>query len=260
MGVVVVGVGRSGTSVATAALAALMPNAELPGDDFPAGPDNPRGYYESATLTGYDNRLLCHLGGAWNLPPRLEEGWVARLAESPGFGPDTARSIFRSVFSTDGWVWKDPRLCVLVPYWASLVDIDGYLMVWRDPREVVASTRIQAGMTLEQGLAHWEQTTRAALVSLNGQRVAVCSYSCLLEDRPHWFDTVGRLLGSIGRSPIRGIDVLDQVVDRHLHRQQASDRLAINVDQRCESLVARLTRLEGFHESMTPVALSGSHK
>jgi hypothetical protein len=256
MGVVVVGVGRSGTSVATAALAAFMSNAELPGDAFAADFDNPRGYYQSATLTGYDERLLGHLGGAWNWPPRLEEGWVARAAESPGFDPDAARRVFRSVFSTDRWVWKDPRLCVLAPYWASLIDIEGYLMVWRDPREVAASTRMQAGMTLERGLAHWEQTTRAALVSLAGQRVAVCSYSCLLEDRTRWLDTVGRLLRSIGRGPVGGIDILDQIIDRQLYRQQASDRPTINVEQRHQSLVTWLTHLDGFHESMTPIDMS----
>src|SRR6478736_1890747 len=69
--VVVLGMHRSGTSVATR-LAALRGLALCLPDDLLAGfPGNPRGHWESRSLLAFDERLLGELGGTWFCPPSL---------------------------------------------------------------------------------------------------------------------------------------------------------------------------------------------
>jgi hypothetical protein len=66
-------------------------------------------------------------------------------------------------------VWKDPRLCLLLPYWRTLLPVPpAAVFVWRNPLAVAHSLHRRDGMPLVVGLALWERYNRAALAGLVG--------------------------------------------------------------------------------------------
>src|SRR5256714_7974765 len=113
--VLVLGMHRSGTS-ATARLVSLLGLPIGKEDDLkPRSEANPTGYWESNSLTAFNDRLLRFLGGSWAAPPTLPLGWESalRLAGHRRLGG----TLFRCVHDREGWVWKDPRTSVTLPFW-----------------------------------------------------------------------------------------------------------------------------------------------
>lgn len=43
-------------------------------DLLPPTPENPKGFWESASLTAFNDDLLQFVGGTWSGPPHLGEG------------------------------------------------------------------------------------------------------------------------------------------------------------------------------------------
>src|SRR4051794_2356889 len=74
-GVVVLGMHRSGTSAVTRLInllgVSVGDTADLVGEDHA----NRRGYWESYSLSTYQEHLLELLGGSWYRPPALAPGW-----------------------------------------------------------------------------------------------------------------------------------------------------------------------------------------
>ena len=75
-------------------------------DDLkPADEDNPRGYFESRSLTSFNRRLLLEVGGApYSLAPRFPDGWMA----APSLDPlrEEARELMQTLHPTTPWVWR----------------------------------------------------------------------------------------------------------------------------------------------------------
>src|SRR5215471_17689222 len=119
--VVVTGMGRSGTSLTTELLGRL--GLDLgPADRMlpPVANDNPRGYWEQASVVDLNDEVLALFGGNWERPPRLSPGWEDEPAIAPLrrraaglllelFGPTPRR-----------WALKDPRMALTVPFWRPL--------------------------------------------------------------------------------------------------------------------------------------------
>ena len=113
------------------------------------GPDNPAGYWENRAVKELDDELLAHLGGAWDQPPLLEPGW----ALDPGLDPFRERALeilgrdlARPSSGGGPMGCKEPRLCLLHPFWRTVVAISHTVVVVRHPVEVVASLRRRNGM------------------------------------------------------------------------------------------------------------------
>lgn len=140
-GVFVLGMHRSGTSAVAGTLARM---GLTPGKhDFAPSPDNAKGYYESAPLADINEGLLNILGGTWYEPP---EKYVWKWL--PNHYEESLRT-FHEEFPEEPWMWKDPRLCLLLPYWLSILEGDFRAVVVRRPqREVAASLKARDGMSL----------------------------------------------------------------------------------------------------------------
>ena len=179
--VLVVGMHRSGTSALTGALGRL--GLALPStDDLVSGRyDNPV-HYESQALNDLDDAVLGALGGSWSAPPTLEPGWEASAAVLEV--SRHAATAARRAFPVPGpVVWKDPRLCLLLPLWRSLLPAPVVtVFLWRSPHAVARSLRARQGFPLSLGLALWERYTRHALAGLAGHGVYVLRYEDLLAD------------------------------------------------------------------------------
>ncbi len=179
--VLVLGMHRSGTSALTGALADLglmVPAA----DDIVVGRyDNPV-HYESQSLTDLDDAILGALGGTWSAPPVLKPGWE----RSPAVVEMATRAAgsARRAFPRDGpVVWKDPRLCLLLPLWRSILPPPVVtVLLWRAPLATARSLRSRQGFTVSLGLALWDRYTRHALAALAGHAAYVMRYEELLAD------------------------------------------------------------------------------
>jgi len=122
-------------------------------DDLEPAPDNPRGFFESRSLTGFNDQLLASLGGDWCHPPLLPPRW----SEPPLLDQISAqRQQFATYASRRDWVDKDPRLCITLPALQHLLLCRvPVLVALREPLEVAASLQLRNGFAIERGLALW---------------------------------------------------------------------------------------------------------
>lgn len=158
---VVTGMHRSGTSLAARILnllgVELGPREAL----LDATDANPRGYWEAQAVTDLDNELLGHLGGSWHTPPPLVDGW----AQDPSLDDvrRRARRLLDDLFGdADVAAFKDPRASLLLPFWRTVVPIDGTLVVLRRPAEVAESLRVRDGHHPDRAAGLWLDYVTAA--------------------------------------------------------------------------------------------------
>jgi hypothetical protein len=181
----VIGMHRSGTSAVAELLLHLGLHGPAASDLVPASDSNPRGNNESVTLNRFNNQLLLVLGGSWAAPPRLERGW--ELAPYLDEQRKEAARLSAAVFNRQPFVWKDPRNCILLPFWRSVLGPPvAAIYVIRDRLEVAGSLQARNGFTLTHGLALWERYIRSSLLALDGIATLVLRYDDLLDSTPEW--------------------------------------------------------------------------
>jgi hypothetical protein len=191
--VLLLGMHRSGTSVATRLLVLLglaVPEGRLiPPDEY-----NPGGYWESRALTDVGDLVLEALGSPWFAPPDVAE--VAdRQSELDALLPGALEEARRAFPGDRTGVWKDPRTCVLLPFWERVFGSTApVVVVHRHPLEVADSLRRRQGFAVPYSLALWERYTRGALAGPGSRPVHVESYAGLVEDAGGWLDRVSDFL------------------------------------------------------------------
>ena len=216
--VVVVGAHRSGTSAITGALVALGLQGVDPGDRMDWAESNPE-HWESLAAALFDDELLAEVGGSWDAPPELGRMPDARTARrSPA-------DIMAAAYPGPGpLVWKDPRACLLLPYWRHVLPTPlTAVFVWRDPMAVAQSLHARDGMSIEYGLALWERYNRSAAAGLQGVDTYVLDYDAAMADTTAAFDSIATWLGDLDRfgpSDRRwDIDAAAATIDQGLHHQ-----------------------------------------
>jgi hypothetical protein len=152
---------RSGTSVAARALVSLGISLGDPDGLQPPGKDNPRGYWENRYVKELDDEILAACGGAWDVPPVLDPGWEHDTALDPF--RDRAHAILAEWFPPGVPIgWKDPRLCLLLPFWRTVVPVDTTVLVVRHPLEVADSLAARNGMARPEAALLWLRYLLAA--------------------------------------------------------------------------------------------------
>lgn len=166
-GIIIVGMHRSGTSL-VARMAHLWgasvvdDQALIPADDWNEG-----GYWEWMPLVRFNLELLSQLGASgWNPPPLDRIPRQLLLAQQSALAARAHCILSESNAGGRPWMWKDPRLAVLLPFWTSLWDDPIYLVPVRHPGEVAASLALRDGASPEAGLALWRHYNTAILRSL----------------------------------------------------------------------------------------------
>lgn len=202
--VLVVGMHRSGTSAVTGALGRLGLQLPAGGDLVTGRFDNPA-HHESDALNRFDDELLRVLGGSWSGPPiRVDVGWEDS-ARVDALVP-RAREAARRAFPPEGAnAWKDPRLCLLLPFWRRQLDPGARaVLVWRDPLSAARSLHVRQNFTMSLSLALWLIYIRRALEGLRGMPVMVVSFDRLLDDPlagvtslAEWIDGSGLLASPV---------------------------------------------------------------
>ena len=170
---------RSGTSALTGALGRLGLSLPAARDLVSGRYDNPV-HYESAALTALNDVVLSALHGSWSAPPTLAPGWEDHATLAPLRAP--AATAARRAFPAPGpLVWKDPRLCLLLPWWRGVLPSPlSVLLVWRSPSAVARSLGRRQGFVESLGLALWERYVHDALAALDGHGAYVVRYEELV--------------------------------------------------------------------------------
>jgi hypothetical protein len=195
MGVLAVGMHRSGTSAVAAALETAGLTTGPRAEQLEPSPDNPDGFFELRAVNDLNDEVLRHLGGSWDGPPHRPEGW----ADDPRITAyvDRARNIVASAMGADRFLVKDPRITLLLPLWRrALLDRCCAVMIIRDPAEVAWSLALRDGLPTMTGLALWSAYNRSALAGLSGLPTFVCRFEDLVE---HPMDVLTELSQSLRR-------------------------------------------------------------
>ncbi len=252
--VLVVGMHRSNTSALTGMLAGLGLALPPASDLVEGNPDNPI-HYESHALIELDDRLLRAVNGLWDGPPPLADGWQDDPVVT-GFDDEALATLDR-VYGTPGpKVWKDPRLCLLLPYWLRLLDDPvAAVFVWRSPAEVADSLHRRDASTRSHGLALWSAYNRAALAALAGRPVHVVESGQLLDLPTTTAETLAEWLDAQGIRPLDpgGWDVAEAsaVIAPELARR--AGHLEDAVPPEFAAMADQLRELSGTHAALPAI-------
>ena len=172
LGVIVHGMGRSGTSSVAGLFVASGYFAGQ--DDELMEPDdgNPAGYYENLNIFRVNEEIISELGATWFAPP-AEELQIPLRSTVESKLSEALTELVREAGPAP-IVLKDPRIEVMMPLWQPV--IEGVLhpvVVIRDPVEIARSLRLRDGTPVAFGLASWEIHMTSLLAHLRGRMVTV---------------------------------------------------------------------------------------
>ncbi|MEA2627193.1 MAG: hypothetical protein QOD06_3238 [Candidatus Binatota bacterium] len=258
-GVFVLGMHRGGTSAVTRVINLLGVPICDPADLMPATADNPRGYWESTSLSRVNDDLLLRLGGTWAAPPKLAAGW--ELDRRLGSFRESAVAAFRAVHPADAWVWKDPRTSITFPFWLrALAARPIVVLAHRHPLEIARSLEKRDGLGKLFGMALWERYLRSALESIAGLPVLLVPYDRFVGDPLSWTAELRTFLARHGlaRGGEPSAEEISEFVEPRLRHtaygeaELAGDR---EISDAQRALFAGLEARVGGNDAFAPVEL-----
>lgn len=162
--VCVLGMHRSGTSLTARAINLLGVDLGVANQLAQSDQTNGAGFWEHPEITQLNDQLLAHLGGSWHQPPTFPPGWEG----DPGLTDlrRQAQSLLEQFAGAELWGWKDPRTCLTLPFWQTLITQPiSYILCLRNPIDVAAALEQRDGFTFEKSIQLWARYTQWALDS-----------------------------------------------------------------------------------------------
>lgn len=183
--VCILGMHRSGTSAVARVLNLLGVYLGKEENIMPPGPDNPEGFWENTKIVEIHDRLLQTLGYGWDTTLPLPHEWW-RFPEVKPFKEELKKLVTEEFSDCKLWGWKDPRTCILLPFWIELlkelkVDLS-FVIVTRNPLEVADSLTRRNGFSAEKGWAMWFLYMVNALYWSQSYKRTLISYEDFMQD------------------------------------------------------------------------------
>jgi hypothetical protein len=222
-------------------------------DRWEPSADNPD-HWESRALGNHDDALLERLGGTWDRPPDPDLDWKS----DPDLGidelGDPAEAAALAFPHPGPIVWKDPRTCLLLPYWLPRIPKPvAAVFIWRSPLSVARSLQARDGMHLADGVALWERYNQLGLAGLAGVDTFVTRYESIVEDPAGKLGELADWLGELPQFADRTAhwdrDAAVASISPQLLRQHAPDESEILLLQQ-NRLVEHLCSVEGSHRPL----------
>ncbi len=148
-------------------------------DLMPAAADNPDGFWEHLRFVQLNDELLNAVGAAWDLPPWEEEAFEKASLEPVRA---KARLLLQRFEGKPVWGWKDPRSCLTLPFWRSLLPSLKTIIIFRNPLEVAYSLHQRNGTSYALGLRLWEIYNRRLLANTDPDQRIITHYQSFFED------------------------------------------------------------------------------
>ena len=196
--VTVLGMHRSGTSLVTRLLNLMGVFLGSADDLMPASEHNERGYWEHTAIVSLNDEILHRCGGNWYQPPKLVDGWA--------FDPDltslrqSARSLVSETFGNQPiWGWKDPRTCLTLPFWKTVVLPTHIVICLRNPLEVANSFQKSQNISFDHASHLWLTYVSSSLRCSQGINRFALFYEDLMQNPRQY---IVQLAHFIGRSDL----------------------------------------------------------
>lgn len=215
---VVLGMHRSGTS----AVANLIGRSgcSLPRTLMPPQADNPRGFAESLPLVRFNNALLKRLDRTWSDARPLsrisfeDSKWSELRAEANAL-------LLAQCDDSGSMVFKDPRVCRLLPFWLPIFDAydTRYVFVVRNPLEIAASLSRRNGSERGHAEALWMAHVFECFAALGARPLMAVRYEDLLVDSVR---TAASLSAWLGLGPASATSLVAAELDSGLRHHRAT--------------------------------------
>lgn len=191
--VIIAGMHRSGTSMITQILQRaglyLGKEDELLGPS----PDNGKGHMENLQFLSLNEKILSKLGGGWDFPPPLVDGWENSSQLDPL--RQEAEKIIKQFDHFPFWGWKDPRNTLLLPFWRTLLPGVKIIYCLRNPVEVAKSLHKRNYFSYPASMNLWLKYNHIFLRSNEASDYIITHYDA-------WFyhptEELSRIIKSIG--------------------------------------------------------------
>ena len=200
--VLVLGPHRAGTSATTRLLNLLGVDLGRQDQLIGAGnQENLKGFFENRIIMRINDGVLSQQGGTWSHPPPLEPGWQ----RDPGLNRlrDEAREVLEENFAAATlWGFKDPRVCLTLPFWRDLIGPVSYVVCVRNALEVTGSLVRRDGLSRAAALEIWTRHVAGAILHSAGERRIFVAFDELFTER----DRAVRDLAAFVGAPELGVD------------------------------------------------------
>jgi len=217
---------RSGTSLIARILEQSGLYLGTAGNLLGGNAGNQDGHFEHLGFIELNDALLKHLGGSWDFPPELPLGWENAASLEPF--RSQARQLLQTFAGQSCWGWKDPRTCLLLPFWQSLIPGLRFVICLRNPIAVAASLEARNQMPLTRGAYLWDRYSKASLVATEGCRRLVIFYDQFFSDPE---GQVAALLKFCGLPEWSGAVSLSAFIRSDLRHQKHDIRALLDCDQ-----------------------------
>ncbi len=191
--ILILGMHRSGTSAFAGALNLL--GVSMGKELLEPAKDNPKGFYENKKITFFNEyELLPKIGKRWD---DLSAVFLEELEEDKL--KEKAYSILVEDYKEKNiWGIKDPRLCILFPFWEGVIKkLNAEIRIiipYRNPVEVAFSLFHRDRLSIGKGLLLWAKYNLYAEYYSRKYRRIFVSYDELLKDPIKTMDEIQNYL------------------------------------------------------------------
>jgi hypothetical protein len=180
--------------------------------------DNPLGYWESAALFDFHERVLRAAGSSWDAWTQLDAEFFDSSAAA-GIADEFQRLLEQEFGSASLFVVKDPRICRFVPFWLRNLEaahIDAVaILTLRAPADVASSLMARDGLDRTQSLLIWLRHVLDAEFETRAITRSVVRYRDVLEN---WKAVKDRISADTGIQWPRSSDAAEQEIAEFLRR------------------------------------------
>ncbi|MFS0838721.1 hypothetical protein [Paenibacillus sp. 1P03SA] len=230
--VLILGMHRSGTSLLAQTVISLGVYMGGEHQMVPPREDNPEGFWEHAEIVAVHDELLARLSSSWDATKPLPEQWwlnEAGMASRARLVDIIARDFSKHPI----WGFKDPRTCLLLPLWQSVLEElniePRYILSLRNPLNVAASLHKRDQFLPDKSFAIWNLYVLSSLYYTSHKRRIVVDYDRLLEQPVETCRKISDFLnvpfGAVEQARISGLPKPSLRHSRFSARDVLEDRL-----------------------------------
>ena len=246
--VMIVAMHRSGTSALSRALNLL--GGDMPPRLIEADQWNAAGYWESKPIKDLNEEMLLSGGGEWSEWLEFNPDWFKSSAVQRF--RDRAIELVGSEFTDSPlFIFKDPRLSILMPFWRSIFDELGIDQVaihpLRNPVEVARSLERRNNFLMSKGVLLWLRYTLDGERGTRGLRRIFTTFDDLLEDPAGLIERTQDDLGLIWpRNSVKARREIAQFLSADMRHHRDGARVLRSLSYGSDWVVRTYETLMGF--------------
>ena len=252
--IIVSGIYRSGTSLTTKLIQHWGAYAGQQADIF----EDEYGYLEHFALQKINDELL---NNSSRVPTPVEQ--LLEKAQDPALR-EQATHVLQTMDQeaeekgATAWVWKDPRLPLVLPFWASIWGDVMYVIPVRHPVETILSAAKMEGLEPEEvplsaGFAYWQFCMLNILAFTQASRRKIfIAYDQLIRNPRHECERLGKFLDTECRisqenAPQRVEDMAATIESKQHHFQSPATLAEIGTTTREQRMLFNFLRVKTMY-------------